>query len=698
MTVTHHINIVINTQNSQNNINRLNQQLNTTSTSANNSTFAMNKLSKAIGALGLAVLAKQAYDVAEAFTRITNQIRQTTNSSAELTAVTNRLIAISQGSNQSLGETANLYTRFRLSIDETKLSNERLFGVVDTISKSLAISGATAAESAGAMRQLSQAIASGVLRGEEFNSVSEQAPAILRAVQSATGKTAGELRALAADGAITSDILVQSLERYAKKVDKDFAASNTTVGDGITNLITGLTVLFGNYDKATGATTGFANALTSLGKALADPALLKGMTNIAESVTKTMDVFKRFGYFIKLEMDLVRAAFTDATVGQAIDSYSAKLRDMAIAQKTASMVKQSNVKRGGFFEAKQPLIAIGAPPKVDKEAAAAAKAAAREAEELRKKQMQDRFDTYNEFWDSVDAEGRAQELASREISSAQATTESMRLELATRTQVAQFYRDADLVGIDNTYKYQIALANAKNLEDRAMVDQRRAEDQARREEQLRQALANADLEESQVLAIKRAYKEQSLVAEETYQQQLTAIKDEGVRSRAAIEEAQNTVALTQALGLGEQLMSVADGHSRRTFEIAKKGAIASAIISTYQGIAKGVALGYPAAIPAVAAASLTGFAKVQKIKSTNYGGGAGGTGGSASAGSISGGSLSTTANSEPAFVQKQVIDIRGINADSLLTGSQLVDILSRDDKAIVMLNGAQANAQRRGVI
>lgn len=113
MTVTHTINVVINTTNSQTNVNRLNNQLRQTTQNANQSSFAMNKLSAAISALGLVYLAKQALDVVEAFTRVTNQIRQTTTSSTELTAVTNRLIAISQGSNQSLEETANLYTRFR---------------------------------------------------------------------------------------------------------------------------------------------------------------------------------------------------------------------------------------------------------------------------------------------------------------------------------------------------------------------------------------------------------------------------------------------------------------------------------------------------------------------------------------------------------------------------------------------------------
>lgn len=413
MTVTHQINILVNATNAQTsvnnlnnqltrttnivnninttNINNFNNQLNNTNTRATQGTFAMKKLAAAMSALGLVYLAKQAYDVVEAFTRITNQIRQTTTSSTELTEVTNRLISISQGSNQSLEGTANLYTRFRLSVDEAKVSSERLLGVVDTISKSLSISGATAAESAGAMRQLSQAVASGVLRGEEFNSISEQAPAILRAVQSATGKTAGELRKLAADGAITTDVLIQSLERYAKKVDKDFKASSTTVGDGLTNLVTGLTVLAGNYDKTTGLTTAFANNLTALGKKLSDPTLLDSLKTVADTVKGSFEqalvYFKKWSALVRLEYDLINAVFTDSTIGQAMDRYNAKLTEMAIKAKEASMIKQSNVRRGGFFEARQPLIDISAPAKVDTDAQEkAARAAEKRAEDARKKQ------------------------------------------------------------------------------------------------------------------------------------------------------------------------------------------------------------------------------------------------------------------------------------------------------------------------
>ena len=75
------------------------------------------------------------------------------------------------------------------------------------------ISGSTAVESANAFRQLSQALGSGALRGDEFNSISEQVPGILTAISKETGVAQGQLRKFAAEGGITADIVIRALKR-----------------------------------------------------------------------------------------------------------------------------------------------------------------------------------------------------------------------------------------------------------------------------------------------------------------------------------------------------------------------------------------------------------------------------------------------------------------------------------------------------
>lgn len=113
-------------------------------------------------------------------------------------------------------------------------------------------------------------------------------------------------------------------------------------------------------------------------------------------------------------------------------------------------------------------------------------------------------------------------------------------------------------------------------------------------------------------------------------------------------------------------------HSKRAFEISKAWALGDALISTYQGIAKGVALGFPAAIPAIAAASATGFAQVNAIRSQTYGG----AGGAAASGNGSpgvaanpigvGGSTSSGGRSS-----NQTLTVAPIDPNSIFSGSAM---------------------------
>ena len=87
------------------------------------------------------------------------------------------------------------------------------------------ISGSTAVESANAFRQLSQALGSGALRGDEFNSISEQVPGILTAISKETGVAQGQLRKYAAEGKITADVVIRALKRIETEGADQLAAA-----------------------------------------------------------------------------------------------------------------------------------------------------------------------------------------------------------------------------------------------------------------------------------------------------------------------------------------------------------------------------------------------------------------------------------------------------------------------------------------
>ena len=169
---------------------------------------------------------------------------------------------------------------------------ERLFapGVVGTISKTLAVSGASAESANAALIQLGQAFASGVLRGEELNSVMEQAPALAQAIAAGMGKTVGELRSMGAAGELTAQAVVKALQSQVGAVDALFDKTATTIGNSFTKIGNSLTHFVGELDQATGASSQIANAFVSVSKAIDGslPGAISGVKNNSDALAQAL--------------------------------------------------------------------------------------------------------------------------------------------------------------------------------------------------------------------------------------------------------------------------------------------------------------------------------------------------------------------------------------------------------------------------
>lgn len=233
-------------------------------------------------AIGMAVGAasRKVVEYGDAFQNLTNKLKITTNSQAELTEITSQMFDIASRNRSSIEGTVDLYTKLHRSTKELGLSMTELTDVTDTIQKSFIIGGASTVEMDGAVRQLGQALASGVLRGQEFNSVAEQAPVIMEAVKEATGKNAAELRKLAAEGAITAEILVKSLQLYRDKAIDAFGKTEATFAQNMVNARNELI-------KFVGANESLKGILKSVGEGALS--LAKNMDTVIE-VTKALAV------------------------------------------------------------------------------------------------------------------------------------------------------------------------------------------------------------------------------------------------------------------------------------------------------------------------------------------------------------------------------------------------------------------------
>ena len=167
---------------------------------------------------------------------------------SQQTAFNNNMAAvkqIAQETRQSLYAIANLYSRVGRNSKELGADTIALATTVSTIAKSFQIAGATAEEARNAIVQLSQALASGRLQGDELRSILELAPTLANSIAKSIGITLGSLRSFASEGLITTSIITKAVRESAKEIDEEFKKIVPTIGQSITNIQNAFQIILG---------------------------------------------------------------------------------------------------------------------------------------------------------------------------------------------------------------------------------------------------------------------------------------------------------------------------------------------------------------------------------------------------------------------------------------------------------------------
>lgn len=206
--------------------------------------------------------------IADQYTQLEGRLRLVTASTAELAAVETQLYAVAQQTRVGYAETVELYTRLARATKETGISQTELMSTVQAVNQALIVSGATTTEANAALIQFSQGMASGVLRGEELNSVMEQTPRIAQMIADGLGISLGQLRAWGKEGKLTSDVVMPALLRSAEDVNREFGLMPTTVAQAGTVLSNTLKSLVADANSGSGATAELAAAIIGVSTAV----------------------------------------------------------------------------------------------------------------------------------------------------------------------------------------------------------------------------------------------------------------------------------------------------------------------------------------------------------------------------------------------------------------------------------------------
>ena len=262
----------------------------TTTKQLNNIERSMNSLNRVsanlfkAGIVGFGV--SQLKGFADGYTEIQNKLRLVESASISSAKGLNNVFDIALKTNQSINATSGVYQRFAQNAETLKISQAQIASLTETVSKAVAVSGASAGAADAALTQFGQALGSGILRGDEFNSVMEQTPALAKAIATGLGVTTGELRNMAKEGKLTMDVLVPALERAKESVDDQFNTRILTISAAFENLNTSTIKWIGELDKSTGASEAFAKAINEIANHLTIVASLAAGAGVIWSVGK----------------------------------------------------------------------------------------------------------------------------------------------------------------------------------------------------------------------------------------------------------------------------------------------------------------------------------------------------------------------------------------------------------------------------
>ncbi|WP_312491259.1 tape measure protein [Brevundimonas sp.] len=200
----------------------------------------------------------------DTYTNIQNRLKLVTTGTENLTAVNKALLASANSTRSSYESTAGLYATMARATKDLGLSQQDLLGITTTLNQGFQVSGATAEDAASGIRQLGQAMTGGVLRGEEFNALNDSAPRILEALAAGMGKPRSELRKLAEEGKLTSQVVVSALQSQSSAIQDEFNKMTPTVAQSATVMKNNIIAFIGSFNQGTGVAVALSSAILLL--------------------------------------------------------------------------------------------------------------------------------------------------------------------------------------------------------------------------------------------------------------------------------------------------------------------------------------------------------------------------------------------------------------------------------------------------
>ncbi|MCX9055213.1 tape measure protein [Citrobacter portucalensis] len=216
------------------------------------------------GAFAGAFATQQLINYADTWTQLNSRLKLASDSAEEFTQNQRVLMDISQRTGTSVEANTNMFSRMSSSLKQLGYTASDTAKVTELVATTLRLSGAGASEASAVITQFGQSMASGVLRGDEFNSIMENGGRFAQALADGLGVNVGQLRAMAEAGQLTANTVMPALLGQLSKVRAEGAQMGATVAASAQRVENAFMAWVGGANQASGATSSLAGGLDSL--------------------------------------------------------------------------------------------------------------------------------------------------------------------------------------------------------------------------------------------------------------------------------------------------------------------------------------------------------------------------------------------------------------------------------------------------
>lgn len=280
---------------------KANKSLDSIGNSATNAAKKMDELQTNINRVAGAIAASLVVDWGKAFlvaadnmSQLNSRIERLTGSAASASQTMRTLMNISSATGGSLQDTQKLWESLSTALKDTGATNGQVLQLTETLQKIGRIGGSSTEEMSNALRQFGQSISSGMVRAEEFNSMLEQMPELVRQIATGMGVGVGELRQMMLEGKLTAEDALNAIQKQTGSINAEFEKLPRTLSQANTALTNSFLSMIDSVNQATGASNGLVAVIDSMtaaldrlvGKAISADAQISDLNSTAEMFTR----------------------------------------------------------------------------------------------------------------------------------------------------------------------------------------------------------------------------------------------------------------------------------------------------------------------------------------------------------------------------------------------------------------------------